>query len=125
VGGAERVRGARDLDDDHLHDVRVVTVGLDDEGGDLVQLGARGDVAGVDRGDRVDHQAPALEEQGVQDLVLGLEVVVDQPVGDARLVGDVGHPARVEPLAREHSYGGVEDDAPLVDGGRAGGGHQA
>ena len=66
--------------------------------------------------DRVEQDVPALEEQRVQHLVLGLEVVVDEPVGDARLVGDVRHAARVEALAREHAHRGVEDDPPLVDG---------
>ena len=53
---------------------------------------------------------PALQEQGVEHLVLGLEVVVDEPVGHARLVGDVGHAAGVEALAGEHAHGGVEDE---------------
>ena len=66
--------------------------------------------------DRLEQDLPALEEQRVQHLVLGLEVVVDEPVGHARLVGDVRHAARVEPLAREHAHRGVEDDPPLVDG---------
>ena len=35
--------------------------------------------------------------------------MVDEPVGDARLVGDVGDAAGVEALAREHAHGGVED----------------
>ncbi len=122
VGGAERVRGARDLDDDHLHQLGVVAVGVDDERGDGVQLVARGDVAPVDLGDRLHEQAPALEEQRVEHLVLGAEVVVDEPVGDARLVGDVRHAAGVEALAREHAHRGVEDDPALVDGG-LGGGH--
>jgi hypothetical protein len=64
---------------------------------------------------------PALEEQRVEHLVLGLEVVVYEPVGDARLVGDVGDAAGVEALAGEHAHGGVEDQAPLVDGGARGG----
>ena len=67
-------------------------------------------------------QAPALEEQRVEHLVLGAEVVVDEPVGDARLVGDVRHAAGMEALAREHAHRGVEDDPALVDG-RLGGGH--
>jgi hypothetical protein len=41
--------------------------------------------------------------------------VVDEPVGHARLVGDVGHAAGVEALAREDADGGVEDHPPLVD----------
>ncbi len=43
----------------------------------------------VDLADRLEQDVPALQEQRVEHLVLGAEVVVDEPVGDARLVGDV------------------------------------
>ena len=71
---------------------------------------------GVGGGDRLEHHVPALEEQRVEDLLLGGEVVVDEAVGDAGLVGDVGHPAGVEALPGEHPHGGVEDHPALVDG---------
>ena len=64
-----------------------------------------------------EHHVPALEEQRVEDLLLGGEVVVDEPVGDARLIGDVRHAAGVKPLAREHPHGGVEDHPALLGGG--------
>ena len=64
--------------------------------------------------DRLEHHVPALEEERVEDLVLGGEVVVDEAIRHARLVGDVGDAAGVEALAREHPHGGVEDHAPLV-----------
>ena len=70
---------------------------------------------GVDLVDRREHQLPALEEQRVEHLVLGLEVVVDEPVGDAGLVGDVRDAAGVEALAREDADGRVEDQPALVD----------
>ena len=44
VRASERVRGARDLDDDDLHQVGVVAVGVDDERGDRVELLARRDL---------------------------------------------------------------------------------
>ena len=44
--------------------------------------------------------------------------MVHEPVGDASLVGDVGHAAGVKALAREHAHRRVEDHAPLVDGAR-------
>ena len=78
-------------------------------------LSRAGIVLGVDLADRLEHDVPALEEQRVEHLVLGLEVVVDEPVGDARLVGDVRYPAGVEALAREHADRGVQDHPPLVD----------
>ncbi len=46
--------------------------------------------------------------------------MVDEPVGDAGLVGDVRHAAGVKALAGEHAHGGVEDHPALVDrGGRS------
>ena len=71
----------------------------------------------VDLVDRREHQLPALEEQRVEHLVLGPEVVVDEPVGDAGLVGDVRDAAGVEALAGEDADRRVEDQPPLVDGG--------
>ena len=55
----------------------------------------------VDLVDRGEQQRPALGEELVHHLVLGAEVVVDEPVGDAGLVGDVGDAARVVALAGE------------------------
>ena len=68
--------------------------------------------------DRRQQQRPALDEELVEDLVLGAEVVVDEPVGDPGLVGDVGDAGRVEALAGEDADRGVEDLAALVDGRR-------
>ncbi len=96
VGAAEGVGGACDLDDDHLHQIRVVAVGVDDERGDRVQLLARRLRRGIGLGDRREHHVPALEEQRVEDRLLGREVVVDEPVGDAGLIGDVRDTAGVD-----------------------------
>ena len=85
-------------------------------------LSRAGDLAAVDLGDRLQQQAPALEEERVEHLVLGPEVVIDEPVGHPGLVRDVRHAAGVEALAREHAHRGVEDDPALVDR-RLGGGH--
>ena len=74
--------------------------------------------------DRRQQQRPALGEELVEDLVLGVEVVVDEAVGDAGLVGDVGDAGRVEALAGEDADRGVEDLAALVDRAAALG-HQA
>src|SRR4051812_10574834 len=117
---AERVRGARDLDDDHLHQVRLVAVRVDDEAGDQVELVACGDLLlAIDLGDRVEHDLPALGEERVEDLFLRPEVVVDEAVRDARLVGHVGDAAGVEATRREDADRCVEDLAALV-GGRGG-----
>ena len=52
-------------------------------------------------------------EDRLEHRVLRVEVVVEEPVRDAGLLGDVADPARVESLAREHANGGVEDLTPL------------
>ena len=75
------------------------------------QLLAHRDRPRVDLADQLEHHVPALEEQRVEHLVLGGEVVVDEAVGDAGLVGDVRDAAGVKALAREHAHGGVEDHA--------------
>ena len=81
------------------------------------QLVARGALGPIRLGDRREHHVPALEEQRVEDLVLGGEVVIDEPVRDPGLVGDVRHAAGVKALAREHPHRGVEDHPALVGGG--------
>ena len=73
-------------------------------------------VAAVRLVDRRQEQRPALGEELVHHLVLRAEVVVDEPIGDARLVGDVGNAARVVALAREHPHGRVQDLAAAVGG---------
>ncbi len=75
--------------------------------------GAR--LAAVGLLDRRQQQRPALAEELVEHLVLGLEVVVDEAVGDPGLVGDVGDAGRVEALAGEDADRRVEDLAALVD----------
>ena len=81
-------------------------------------LARRGPLA-VGLVDRRQQQRPALGEELVEHLVLGVEVVVDEAVGDARLVGDVGDAGRVEALAGEDADRRVEDLAALVDRRRA------
>ena len=82
----------------------------------LSRVGALGAFGLLDRGEQ---QRPALQEQLVQHLVLGVEVVVDEAVGDARLVGDVGDAGGVEALAGEDGDRGVEDLPAFVDGAGA------
>jgi hypothetical protein len=62
----------------------------------------------------LDEHGPVLAEDRLEHLVLRREVVVEEAVRDARLVGDVAHPGRVEALVREDPHRGVEDDAPLL-----------
>jgi hypothetical protein len=58
--------------------------------------------------DRDRDRAPVLPEDRLEDLFLGGEVVVDEPVRGAGLVGDVGDAAAVIALARENARGGRE-----------------
>jgi hypothetical protein len=103
-----------------------VAIGVDDEPGDRVQLLARGDRTRVYLLDRGEQQRPALGEELVEHLLLGVEVVVDEPVGDARLACDVRDAAGVKALAGEDANRGVEDLASPVDRGGLGAlGHQA
>src|SRR5205807_2467312 len=55
-------------------------------------------------------------------LLLGGEVVVDETVGDARLVGDIRDATGVEALPRKHAHGSLENHPALVD---RGGGHHS
>src|SRR5436190_10330150 len=114
VAHAERVRRAHDLDDDDLHQRGVVAVEVDDRRGDRVQLVARRDRRAIGLADEVEQDLPALEEQRVEHLVLRAEVVVDEAVGDVRLVGDVRHAALVKAALGERDDRGVEDEAALV-----------
>ena len=87
---AERVRRARDLDDDHLHQVGVVAVGVDDERRDRVSFSRGGDVlARRPRAIAASSTSQRSRKSVSSTSSLESEVVVDEAVGDARLVGDV------------------------------------
>ena len=62
----------------------------------------------------VEHVAPRLAEDRLEQLFLRTEVVVEQPVRDTRFLGDVADAAGVVALAREDAHGRVEDEPPLV-----------
>ena len=63
---------------------------------------------------RIHEAAPALFEDGVENLLLVLEVVVDEAVRDARIAGDVGDARAVIAQTREDANRGVENQRPLV-----------
>ena len=58
--------------------------------------------------------APVLAEERREHLLLGREVVVEQAVRDARLLGDVADAGGVVAVAREDAHGGVDDEAALL-----------
>ncbi len=76
--------------------------------------------------DRVEQQLPALEEERVEDLLLGVEVVVDEAVGDARLSATSETRQEWNPWRAKTRDRGVEDHPALVDAGASarGAGHQ-
>jgi hypothetical protein len=57
---------------------------------------------------------PALLEDGVENLFLVLEVVIDQAIRDARLAGDVGDARSVDALAAEYFQCRIQNLGPLV-----------
>ena len=61
-----------------------------------------------------DEEAPVLAEHLLEHLVLGAEIVVEETVRDAGLLGDVADAARMEPLAREDAHGRNEELPPFV-----------
>ena len=70
------------------------------------------------RGTRRARSAPGVAEHRLEHLLLRGEVVVEQPVGDARLLGDVADAAVVVARAREDAHGGVEDQLAASPPGR-------
>ena len=80
----------------------------------MAQLLARRLVGLLDPAERLEHVAPRVAEDRLEHLVLRLEVVVEEAVRDAGLLGDVADAARVVAAAREHADGGVEDLPPLL-----------
>ena len=59
-------------------------------------------------------QLPRLAEDRLEHLFLRAEVVIEQPVRDARLLGDVADARGVVALAREDADGRVEDQPALL-----------
>src|SRR6266545_1700097 len=106
---------SRHFADEHAHDVRVVAPRPQDDRATLAQLLARRLLDLLDSVDRREHHRPHLAEDRFEDGVLRLEVVVDEPVGNSRFLGDVADAARVVALLRESPDGGVENlPAPLL-----------
>ena len=60
------------------------------------------------------HNPLRLAEDAAKHFLLRREVVVEEPVRDARLLGDVADPRRVVALPRENAHGRVEKQPPLV-----------
>src|SRR3954462_13503079 len=57
---------------------------------------------------------PRLAEDRLEHLFLRTEVVIEQPVRDARLLGDVADARSTEALTREDAHRRIEQLAPPV-----------
>ena len=106
----------RDLADENAHDVGLVPPGAQQDRCHVPKLVARRLARPHDRVDPLDEHSPVLSEDRLEHFVLGREVVVEQAVGDAGLLGDVADTRRVEALVREHADGRVEDQTTLLFG---------
>src|SRR6185295_12520616 len=116
-GPPVRLAGARapgELQHQHAHAAGVDAVCLEGDLGDAVDLLLQW-CAGLGRVADSGHEAapPGLEDE-LEQLLLVLEVVVDEPVGDACLARHVGDAAAVVPFPCEDLDRGPEDGLPPV-----------
>ena len=111
---AGEVLAARHLEDEHPHEIRIAAPGAQQDLGDLAQLLPGWVACLLDALDRLDQRPPGLTKDAPENVLLRLEVVVEQPVGDACLLCDVAHAARVVALAREDPHRCVEEQSALV-----------
>ena len=107
-------RAARDLAHEHADEVGLAPPRAQEDRRHLPQLLRRRHVRLLDVADRRQQLGPGLAEDRLEDVLLGGEVVVDEPVRDAGLLGDVADPRRVVALLGERPHGGVEDLPPLL-----------
>ena len=105
---------ARDLADHDRDEIRVVAPGPEQDLRDPLELLGRRLVRPLHAAEAFDELTPVLAEDRVQHLFLGREVVVEEPVRDARLRCDVCHSRAVVAVAREHADSRSEDELALV-----------
>src|SRR6476619_820067 len=67
----------------------------------------------LDGAHRIEHVPPGLAKDGLEQLFLGAEVVIQQAVRNAGLLRDVTDAAGVVALAREDTHGRVENEPTL------------
>src|SRR5512145_111913 len=102
-GAAEELVALTQLDLHHLGQVGMALQHAEVQRHQAADLGHRIGLAGdlvSDVGHPLGH---LLAEQGDENLVLGLEIQVDRPAGDAGLPGDVRHAGVVVAVAGEHA----------------------
>ena len=105
---------ARDLPNHDGDERRIVAPGSQQDLRDALELLAGRLVRDLHGAKASDELAPVLDEDRPQDIVLRREVVVEEPVRDARVLCDVTDARFVVPVLREHANGSVEDARALV-----------
>ena len=105
---------ARDIAHHHGDEVGVVAPRAKEDLGDPAQLLVGRLVRRSHLLEADEQVAPVLAEERREHLLLGREVVVEQAVGDARLLGDVADARGVVALAREDADGRLDDEAALL-----------
>ena len=104
----------RDLAHEHANEVGLAPPRSQEDGRHLAELLRRRNVCLLDVANGRQQLGPRLAEDRLEHVLLRLEVVVDEPVRDARLLGDVADAGRVVALLGERPDGGVEDLPPLL-----------
>src|SRR5262249_9942406 len=113
-GAAKELLPLPELELHHLRQLGPRLQRLEVQAHEPTQFGRRIRLSGDFLAQRAHPPRHFFAEQRDEDLVLGLEVEIDRAAGDARLARDVGHTRIVEPVAREHAHGGVDDLLRLV-----------
>ena len=110
------MRAAGDLPHEQAHEIGIVAPGAKHDLHHELELLARVVARLLGEGDGREEPPPLLAEDRFEHRLLRAEVVVDEPVGDARLPGDVPDAGRLVALRRKHPHRGPEDEDPLVLG---------
>ena len=108
------MRAAGHLAHHHADEVGIVPPRAQQDLGDPAQLLVGRLVGLLDPRETPEQLAPVLAEERREHLLLGGEVVVEQAVRDAGLLGDVADARGVVAVAGEDADGGVDDQAPLL-----------
>ena len=110
-----QMRAAGHLAHEHAHEVGIAPPRAQQDLRDAGQpVACASRPVSSTRAHGVEHVAPRLAEDRLEQLFLRAEVVVEQTVRDARLFGDVTDAAGVVALAREDAHGRVENEPTLV-----------
>ena len=105
---------AGDLADQHAHEIGVGEPGAEEDRGEPPELVGERELRPLDALGLADELLPARAEDRLEHLLLGAEVVVEQAVRDAGLLGDVADPRPVEAVSREDANRRLEQLAAPV-----------